>query len=307
MSDETDILDDDELRKEMEGEGLLIESDKEIIVNFWKTKLHDATIGIRQQEQYRSRSRKYSKSMEVRGEVLFKKEGKKDKDQNKYIVGFNTVFWDDLDSNYLKRHDPKELYKRVSIRLFTELKDDKGGNWMGSLEHSLTESLLSSMAQNKPLPVFIIDVPRYEYLIRLTRGKTLTGHRYCFALIPDKNWRYAHKGKVRIFSIESKKASIGLDFSVNELGGVNDDKTVAEIDEKKLDLGGKWVIKIKDPSLEKNHVFKHVLILFSCLCKYLDEVNDNLEKLFKLMSKKGNFLDVITEEVSYFKNPRYKK
>lgn len=291
----------------MEGEGLKEEANSEIIVNFWKTKLHDASLGIRQKQQYRSKSRKYTKGMEVRGEVAFKKKGEKDEDQTKMIIGFNTDFWESEDSAYLKRHDPKELYKRLSIRLFTELKDDKGGNWMGSLEQSLTEAIVSSMTQDKPLPLFIMDVPRYEYLIRLSKGKTLTGHRYCFALIPDRDWSYSLENKVRFFSIQSKRMTVGLDFRVYELGGLNDDEVVAKIDEKKFDLGGKWVIKILDSSLEKNHVFKHILILFCCACKYLDQINDNLQELYELLSKEGNFLDTINEELSFFKNPRYRK
>ncbi|MHA1682943.1 MAG: hypothetical protein ACTSUE_18535 [Promethearchaeota archaeon] len=307
MSEYDEPLDQDELNRELVGEGLVEEATKEIVINFWKTKIHDASLGIRQQEQYRSRSRKYNKGMEVRGEVSFKSSGKKDKSQTKLIIGFNTDFWENENSSYIKRHNPKELYKRISLRLFSELKDGKGGNWMGSLEQSLTESIVNSMTQNKPLPVFVLDIPRYDYLIRLNRGKTLVGHRYCFTLIPDKNWKYSLDKKVRFFSIESKRVAMGLDFKVIELGGMNDDEVVAEIDEKKFDVGGKWVIKLKDPSLEKNHVFKHTLILFSCLCKYLDKVNENTEKLYSLMSQKGNYLDTINEELSYFKNPRYRK
>ncbi|MHA1372606.1 MAG: hypothetical protein ACTSRA_23160, partial [Promethearchaeota archaeon] len=299
---------DEDIKAEESGEGLIIEPTSVIEINFWKTKLHDAVLGIRQLEQYRSRSRKFTKGMEVRGQVSFKSKKKKEGKQGKLVVGFNTDFWDDLDSAYLKRH-PKntELYKRISIRLFTELKEDKGGYFMGSIDQSLTETIANSLAQDRPLPVFIIDIPRYDYLIRLVRGRTLVGHRYVFPLIPDKNWRYGNEKRVRFFSIESKKVSVGLDFVVKELGGQYAGKSVAEIDEKKMDVGGKWVLKIKDSSLEENHVFKHILILFCCLCKYLDEVNENTEKLFKLLENQDEFLDTISEELAYFKNPRFKR
>ncbi len=51
-----------------------------------------------------------------------------------------------------------------------------------------------------------------------------------------------------------------------------------------------WILKIKDPSLESNHVFKHVMILFCCLCKYLDEVNNQTEKLYKMVQKDASDL-----------------
>lgn len=311
MTDKSDYdeeLSAEELESERKGEGLVIESTSQVIVNFWRTKLHDATIGVKQMQQYRSRSRKWNKGMEPRGEVNFKTKDKKDGKQGKLTVGFNTDFYDDLENSaYGKRHEPADLYKRISIRLFTELKDKKGGNWAGSLEQSITESIANSVAQGKPLPVFIIDIPRYEYLIRLVRGRTIMGHHYNFAMIPDKDWSYSLPKQVRFFSIESKKVALGLDFNVKEIGGMNDGKAVAEVDEKKMDIGGKWVLKIKDPSLEENHVFKHVMILFCCLCKYLDEVNDCTEKLYKTAQESGKFLDTIYEELSYFKNPRYRK
>ncbi|MFX0099176.1 MAG: hypothetical protein ACFFCS_06300 [Candidatus Hodarchaeota archaeon] len=307
MSEYEEELSQEDLKAEQTGEGLVIESTAQVIINFWRTKLHDATIGVKQMEQYRSRSRKWNKGMQPRGEVTFKTKDKKDGKQGKLTVGFNTDFYDLSDSAYAKRHDPTDLYKRISIRLFTELAKGKGGNWAGSLEQSITETISNSIAQGKPLPVFILDIPRYEYLIRLVRGRTIVGHHYNFALIPDKEWSYSLPKQVRFFSIESKKVAVGLDFNVKEIGGMNDGKAVAEVDEKKMDIGGKWVLSIKDPSLESNHVFKHVMILFCCLCKYLDEVNSQTEKLYKMVQEKGKFLDTINEELSYFRNPRYRK
>ncbi|MFX0098620.1 MAG: hypothetical protein ACFFCS_03495 [Candidatus Hodarchaeota archaeon] len=298
---------EEEIIREQMGQGLDYEENEEMTVNFWKTKVHGANIGIHQAEQYRASSRKFNRGLDIRGEVIFKPKEKRKDGPIKYVVAFNSDFWDVEESSYLKKHAPSDFYKRISIRLFTELKKGAGGIWAGSLEQSLTDSILNSMTQSKSLPVFLLDIPRYDYLIKLSRGKTLAGHRYCFSMIPDKNWIYPMPDKVRFFSIESKPIAIGLDFKVIERGGVNEDKIVAEVDEKTMDVGGKWVITITDPTLQKNHVFKQVLVLFSCLCKYLDDVNQKIEKLFKLTGEQGNLLDIIKEELSYSKDPRHLK
>ena len=44
---------------------------KRIEIDMWLTKAHMATMGIRQQDQYRAQSRQYTANMEVKGDIAF--------------------------------------------------------------------------------------------------------------------------------------------------------------------------------------------------------------------------------------------
>ncbi|MHA1376999.1 MAG: hypothetical protein ACTSRG_01330 [Candidatus Helarchaeota archaeon] len=292
MSDEIseeDLIVEEDLPDEDEDE--IIE---EIVVNFWRTGWHDAAFGIRQLDQYRARSRQWSAGMQVRGDVTFK-----DKKDKKYIIGFNEEAWSENEDGKLSKKHGKftHLNSRIIIKLFNELKDNKGGNWKGSLELSILESLVLTIGERVgPLPVFYIILPRYPYVIRLIRSHTRMGQRYIFPIIDKEN-----KEPTRIFEIEKKMISAGLDFKVEDS---YTEKEVANVDGKLLDLGGKWVIHIKDKTLKNNRIFRMVVMLFACLCKYIEEINDNIKNLHEQVTKKKYKFQPDHHERSMFYNPR---
>jgi len=292
------------LSDEISEEDLIVEEDlpdededeiiEEIVVNFWRTGWHDAAFGIRQLDQYRARSRQWSAGMQVRGDVTFK-----DKKDKKYIIGFNEEAWSENEDGKLSKKHGKftHLNSRIIIKLFNELKDNKGGNWKGSLELSILESLVLTIGERVgPLPVFYIILPRYPYVIRLIRSHTRMGQRYIFPIIDKEN-----KEPTRIFEIEKKMISAGLDFKVEDS---YTEKEVANVDGKLLDLGGKWVIHIKDKTLKNNRIFRMVVMLFACLCKYIEEINDNIKNLHEQVTKKKYKFQPDHHERSMFYNPR---
>lgn len=286
---EDDMIVEEDMEEEDEDEVF-----EEVVVNFWRTGFHDASFGIRQLDQYRARSRQWSAGMQVRGDVTFK-----DKKDKKYIIGFNEEAWEeDEDGRLAKKHGKfADLNSRVIIKLFSELKDNRGGNWAGSLELSILESLVLTIGERVgPLPVFYLILPRYPYIIRLIRSHTRMGQRYCFALIDHKE-----KDPVRIFEIEKKMVALGLDFRVEDSFT---EKEVAKVDGKLLDIGGKWVIHIKDKALKNNRIFRQVVILFACLCKFIEDVNENIKNLHEQVVKKKYKFSPDYHERTMFLNPR---
>ncbi len=269
---------------------------EEIEVDFWKTKAHGQTMGIKQEQQWQAASRQFSKTMEIRGMVKYKNE--KDKSQ---VIGLNNGFWDteDSDSALLKKFGEKaKINKRLVIKTFTDLKDQgKGGKWTGSIELSLTESLLASIGTRNPMPTFILIMPQFKYNYKLFRVHTRSGQRYVFPLISDD-------GKnIQFYEIEKKRGSVGLDFKVED---ARTETEVAVIDGKKLNIGGKWVVKIKNKALAGNRIFRQTLILFAAACKFLDEVLENIGELYESYKKDYDF-QPIGNEMSLFYNPRMKR
>lgn len=269
---------------------------EEIDVDFWKTKAHGQTMGIKQEQQWQAASRQFSKTMEIRGIVKYKKE--KDKAQ---IIGLNNGYWDTEEADsVLNKKFPEnaKLNKRLVIKTFTDLKDGgKGGKWTGSIELSLTESLLGSIGARHPMPVFICIMPRFKYNYKIARVHTRSGQRYVFPLISED-------GKdIQFYEIEKKRGSIGLDFKVED---ARTEKEVAVVDGKKMNIGGKWVVKIKDIDLAGNRIFRQTIILFAAACKFLDEILENIEELYEAY-KKDYVFQPIGNEMSLFHNPRMKR
>ena len=294
MSDEfsqEDFIDEEDEAEEEKPQVI-----EKIEVNFWRTKAHGQTMGVKQEAQWQAASRQFSKTMEVRGIIKYKKEK-----ENAQIIGLNQGFWDteEPDSMLNKKFGEfAKLNKRLVIKTFTDLKDDKGGKWTGSLELSLTESLLLTIGERDVMPVFIMIMPRYKYNFKLIRVHTRKGARYMFPLIsPDGD-------TIQFFEIEKKGASWGLDFRVED---ARTEKEVAEVDGKKLDIGGKWIVKIKDETLAKNRIFRQTLILFAASCKFLGEVEDNIKALYEAYKKENYEFKPIGHEMSLFYNPRVRR
>ncbi|MCJ7651361.1 MAG: hypothetical protein MUP85_22360, partial [Candidatus Lokiarchaeota archaeon] len=59
-----------------------------ILVNFWRTRLHDEELGIHQQLKYQAKTRWYSKNFDMEG--LIEVDG-----QKKYIIAFNKEDWEE--------------------------------------------------------------------------------------------------------------------------------------------------------------------------------------------------------------------
>jgi hypothetical protein len=283
---------------------------KRIEVDLWKTKLHAATIGIRQKDQYRAQSRQFTANMDVIGDVEFfayspedlnldpkdRQEPKK-VDDYKEIIAINKSFWDHEDESSMifklaqkhsKEYDPKKLakyFRRLVIRTFTELERDKkkkghAGRWRGTIEESILNSITMTFGEKDPRPFFYLSIPGFNYRVALMRTHTFVGDRYVFTL-PNPN-----TGELNTFIIEGKRATPGDDFEVFLESG----ERVAVIDDRKLNVGGKVTITFNDEkeyeTLNRSTVFRHVLILFSIMLKFMDEINEKYDSAYKALRKK---------------------
>jgi hypothetical protein len=256
-----------------------------VVVNYWKTKLHAATIGIKKDLEYRSKSPQFTKEYEVRGEIYFNddKEGKTITNQ---IVALN-----------LNDFEKPALERRLMIRTFTGLDDEGGGRFIGGIEHSMLESINLSNVVGKPVPVFILHIQGYEYLIRVVRERTITTNRFTFCLLPDDDEKMVH------FIEIVGKVGFGDDFNIME-----NSVKIGEIDDRKLDIGGKYDITITQEKYQYHKSFVQMIIMFCCALKYLDEVEKDTGQMWEKMKKEKNPLEnsfiPITQELDLFKNPR---
>ena len=288
MSDEFSVDDIKEEEDEPEEEKFEAE---EIVINLWRTSLHGAEIGLKREIERAAKSRQFTKEMEETGDITFKDRNRKE------IVGINLGFFNTDGNSPLGKKYGKDADKnrRIVVKTFTALTEGGGGGrWTGSIEQSLTESLVLSAGERDALPAFIVNIPGYDFLTRIVRSHTMTGQRYVFPLIDEKT------NETRIFEISAARMALGSDFKVKE---VATGKKVADIDGKLLDFGGKWNIKLKDKELYANRVFRRILILFTCVTKWLPEANETLQKLLKAL-KKGYKFDPTGNEISLFRNPR---
>jgi hypothetical protein len=287
LSDEFN-LDDIEKEEEVPPEEKF--EAEEIEINFWRTDIHSAEIGIKRETERSARSRQFTKEMEEQGDITYTAQDRKE------IIGLSMGFFDLDDDSPLRQKygEDAEKNRRIVLKTFTELTDKGGGRWTGTIEQILTESLVLSAGERDPLPVFIVNLPGFDYLTRIVRAHTLSGERYMFPLIDEETH------KTRIFEISANRFSLGADFRVED---VSTGKRVADINGHLLDIGGKWDIKIKDEALHDNNFFRRIIILFTCAVKYLPDANEALEKLLKDI-KKGYEFEPNGHELSLFYNPR---
>ncbi|MHA1870530.1 MAG: hypothetical protein ACTSXF_06230, partial [Promethearchaeota archaeon] len=77
-----------------------------------------------------------------------------------------------------------------------------------------------------------------------------------------------------------------------------------KIDEKKLNIGGKFEVEFYDEDLYKNRAFKTVVILFTMMLKWKDAIKDKIEKIRKYLEDGRIKLDISANEEKFLMNPR---
>jgi len=241
-------------------------------VNFWKSGLHGEEIGIRQKEVWMSKTRQFTKDMDIYGSVA-----KEDKKVG--FVAYREKVWKELG--------------RLVIRMFSN-----SGSWMGSIEEMVGEELRRSLYAEEPTPVFVVSIPNYKYITfleRVYKPKAFQRETYSFKTIDAD-------GKLNIYSVIGARFSIGRDF---KLLRENDDKEVGKIDSKVMDVGGKVEIKIKDEDTIKDNAAISTLFLFSSCMKFMDELKEKIEKTMERIKKDKKYVIKISRgELSYYRNPR---
>ncbi len=250
-----------------------------ITVNFWRTSLHGAKIGLRQKDQQMAKSRQFSKDMELYGEVTFGKEEAGN-------IGFKTTNW-------LENDFSEGMLPRLIVRYFNET-----GRWVGSIEENTILGLGLSTLYDEDIPVFNIFINGNPNVYQLQKLEKSAGSDECVVpIILDK------KNKVVEFLVfDRRMLTMGDDWKVYLAS--NKDRTIADLDSKKLDIGGKTEINVYDPELTDNKTFITLLILFTSLIKFWDDVKKSLSDAYKKY-KKGEFeFQPSRYELELMENPR---
>lgn len=250
---------------------------KKIVVDLWKTGLHGAEIGIREKETRMSKSRQFTRDMDLIGAVEI--DGEK-----AGHVGMRKDPWE-----LPKKAKKEDEYKRrLIIKAFNE-----SGNWEGTIEELNAFELKNSIAVGEPQPAFMCVVSGTKYLTLIEKLHTRWRANYSFQLVnPDES-------SVGLFTIKADRFSLGSDWYIEDVTG----KKVAEVDGKVLDIGGEFEIKIFDEELGKNKVFVNTLKLFAATLKYLGDIEDKIKDTVNAI-RKGYKLEVEKSEIKFFKNPR---
>ena len=249
---------------------------KKIDVDFWATGLHGAEIGIRQQEQWQSKSRAFSKDMEIFGEYKYngKKEG---------FFGIRKKEWEDNN--------------RLIVKLFKET--EKSLSWISSIEERNALSVTKSLGANEVLPSFIVIQGKGKQMFPVekvntklvTQGKM--GEVYVFFI-------NVKKGEIEVLEFKEKRLTWGCDYEVNNH---STGEMVAFIDSKKFNVGGKVVIEIFNPEFAGNDEFITIITAFATTLKFHDDIIKKIEFLMKLVQG-GSKLSVSHNEMELYKNPR---
>lgn len=254
--------------------------------DLYMTSIHGDEIGIRQTEQWRSRSRQFTKDSDIIGRISEArlKHGEKklpSLEKSGFLV-LRQSMWNDA---------PNEMSKRFVVKMFT-----KSGGWLGTIEEMIAEEYANSHAMRDPQLSFAIVTNENEvvtYIREMYRGR-MTTEVYGFFL-PGPN------GSFEVFKIEGKRATAGDDFKVVLL---SHDVEVAEIDSKFGDIGGEFIVKIKDEILAENEWFCRILQAFSVVIRYRIEIRERLKKGLNLWKKKGEGPSQHRYELSLLANPR---
>ncbi len=248
---------------------------KEIIVDLWKTGAHKVEMGIKKDAVHQSKSRQFTKDMDIIGEINVK-------DETTGYVAYRKDPWDETDI-------PE---KRIVIKSFT-----KGMSWKSSLEQLIAKSIGHTAAADKPLPSFIINLSSTDTLITLNkifRPKSLGKSVFTFSVVDEKTH------ELFTYIIETDRFSLGSDWFVYDLQR----NKIAHIDGSKFNVGGKYTIRINDKLQTYTRELDQVLILFSTLQRYLEDIEEDLEKINDKLTKEQLSIEIPDEEEMLYYNPR---
>ena len=252
---------------------------KKLVVNFWRTRLHDEELGIHQQLKYTAKTRWFSKNFDIEGNISI--DGEK-----KCIIAFNKDQWE----------GPIEK-KRLVCRYFTTMEETmdskaKGGNFKGGIELSITHSLIQSFEIKHPAPVFYAQIPGVKFLVRFVRGWRFWGTRWTFPLLPEQ------KGDKLQMVLCKGVVGPGRNYKLY-IGK----KLIARVDGHPIQK--EYEIEIYDEDYAKDRTFVRYMILFGLACNFMDGAKKIVKRLFKKMKATGT-TDYIPpkSEMDLFRNPR---
>ena len=233
--------------------------------DLYSTGLHSDELGLRQVEVWRSKSRQFTKDSDIIGKI---EEAKMDKDRKKLShmekSGFITL------RSSIWSGEMDESSRRLVVKLFSDT-----GRWLATIEEIVAESYALSYATEDPMLSFVVLVDGIEIMTRIqeVQRSGIATETYGFLILGPE-------GTFEVFRIEGKRATLGDDFRVVRLNG---GQTVAEIDSKFADIGGEFVVEVKDPVLAKNNWFCRVLQCFSVAIPYRKQMHDKIDRVLNVV------------------------
>ncbi|NMC03847.1 MAG: hypothetical protein GYA24_01485 [Candidatus Lokiarchaeota archaeon] len=254
--------------------------EKQVTVDFWMSNLHGAEIGIYQKERYMAKNRAFSRNLDLMGAV--REEGKPDG-----MFGIDKDNWHSVPERDLAT-------KRLVVKWF----NSESVAHLGTIEQLVGSSLAASIASDDELPVFKCVIPNYDFLVDLKKEHTKLpkiGEMFacCLKIVKEDRWMPI------IF--DEKRATVGSDWDVK----IGDGKrVVAKIDEKLLNVGGKFAVTFLDRDLYRFPPFFKTVVLFTMMLKFKKEVMDDIAKLRELVEKGKVKLNLVPQEEKLFWNPR---
>nr|MDO8111347.1 hypothetical protein [Candidatus Sigynarchaeota archaeon] len=254
--------------------------EKKVEVDFWMTNLHGAEIGIYQKERFMAKNRAFSKNLDLIGAI--KEEGKPDG-----MFGVDKDNWHDVPEKDLAQ-------KRMVIKWF----NSESVAHLGTIELIVLNSLAASIASDDELPVLKCVIPNYDFLVDLKKEHTRlpkVGEMFACSIKNEK------EGKWILVVFDEKRLTVGSDWDVKIGDGA---RVVAKIDEKVLNIGGKFVVTFLDKDLYKLAPFFKTIILFTMMLRFKKEIMESIGKLRDLVQKGKVKLDLAPEEEKFFWNPR---
>ncbi len=240
-------------------------------VDFHKTGMHGYAMGVRQKQQHMSKSRQFSKDLDIYGEV--KRDG-----ESIGFVGIRENAW----------KDDELSQRRLILKYFS-----KTMNWKGTMELMVGRSIVNSIVMESPAPVFTINLPRHDFLMDLRRirpAKMNPGLNFGLELIDEE--------KLSVIQFDDKRLRPGDDFTIKTGKG----KKVGDIDSKVLNIGGKVDFKIEEESLEI-HGLESCTVLFVAMLRWKSDLDDLIEKQIKAYEK-GELGKLDNHELDAMTNPR---
>lgn len=254
---------------------------KKIIVDFWLTNLHGPEIGIFQKQRLMAKSRQFPKNLDLCGSV------KEDNDVVGFF-GFMKKDWEEQEDNPCK--------KRLIIKWF----DSDSIAWQGTIEEMVLNSLKATFGAKYSLPEFKMMVRKYKYIVDLAKQnlrfpKRLFGEIHTFPLLMNEK-----KKEWEIFTFDEDVLSIGSDWDIFD----GQDKLIAKIDEKVINVGGKYVVKFYTEKAYENEALKSVILLFTMMLKFLQPIKHKLQRTRKLLKNGKIPLSVSAQETKLYRNPR---
>lgn len=254
--------------------------------DLFATGFHGDEIGIRKAEIWRSKSRQFSRDADIIGKISESRR----KSTEKKLPSLKKVGFIIMRSS-LWEGEKDELQRRLVTKLFS----NRGG-WIATIEEMVAEEIALSYSSDEPLKCYSVitkDTEVVTYIRQVRRGSMSTENYSFYILGPKKTYE--------VFRIEGKRATLGDDFHVLRLAS---NKVVAEIDSKFGDIGGEFVVSVKDPVLASNNWFCRVLQCFSITIWYRIVLRDKIAKIMKEWQRGKHDPTLHRYEVSLLANPR---